>query len=415
MFRASKALVGVLALDVSLAVRQRIGASANVLDTIGDLLQASSSKHATGYSKLKNELRLAIENRETPGATDSLNEILNQVSADLEAGVETKILAGVSATQAAIDQSVSELTAATTDALGRKSTADADDLSWLSCVGEEKAKREAVEAAQQALAEAEASVIVPCQQQTDRDIFGFKPEMNFEFECSFNAGTCAGEIASYTSQVNDMLSTFTSDSTFATENWNEAKQACDAANADVVVKTGLLADAESTWDGQRNTCLEKHEARTLGMCLFGDSLQQKCQKASAYENLISDADQVNGGVNSQPDREDEWQTVQVVKCMLAKVVAGVDLTPNALTECESTSAVGLPALDKKEAEFAEQTSPANYTCEEETITFNGEIWNVPTGEAPASTSYYKEDFSPAVDLTVGNLAFSFCNSGAPGK
>jgi len=320
--------------------------------------------------------------------------------------------------------------------VNRKTLADQNDLVWMSCVADEQAKRQAVEAAAEvkaqaaeakaqaaeAKAQAEAAIAAPCQQQADLDVFSSNPDLNLEFECSFGAGSCAQESESYTSRVNAMLTKFEQDKRTASDAWEQAKAACDAAHAfaeekaaELATAEAELATAEATWDSQRNTCFEKRESKKLSMCLFGDSLQHKCEKASAYQNLIADVDQVNGGVHSQPDREDEWQTVQIVKCMLSKVVAGTDPSAATLGECESSDLASLPGLDRKAAEFAAQTSVDNFTCAEETITFNGETWNVPSGEAPPSSSYYKEAWSPAVDLRKGGVPFAFCNPGEPGK
>jgi len=288
-------------------------------------------------------------------------------------------------------------------------------LFWMLCVGDEKAKRQAVETAAEAKAQAEAAIVAPCQQQADLDVFSSKPDLNLEFECSFGAGSCAQESESYVSRVNAMLTKFEQDERTASAAWEQAKAACDAAHAVHEEKAAELATAEATWESQRMTCFEKRESKHLSMCIFGDSLQRKCEKASAYQNLIADVDQVNGGVHSQPDREDEWQTVQIVKCMLSKVVDGTDPSAATLGECETSDLASLPGLDRKAAEFAAQTSVENFTCEEETITFNGETWNVPSGEAPLSSSYYKEAWNPAVDLTIENVPFTFCNPGEPGK
>jgi len=410
-------LLASFAVQVGLAVRQRerkVGAAANVLDAVGALLHTSSSKHAAGYAKIVDELRLASEARETPGATESLNEILNQVMADLEANVETKITAGVQDTQQAIDQSVGDLTAATEAALEKKALADEHDLSWITCVGEEKAKLQDVEAAEVALEQAEQSVVAPCQEQADKDLFSFKPDSDFEFSCSFGAGACAAGVADYKVQVNNMLSTFDTNAEQATASWEDAKGRCDAAHADVAAKTTALGEAQSAWTNQRSTCLEKHEARQLDICLFGEDLQHKCSKKDAYLGLMAEVDQVDAGVHSQPDRLAEWQTVQTVKCMLSKVVAGTELTTTAMDECESNQAGApeLPALDRREGDFAEWTSVANFNCEEQTITFNGETWEIPESD-PKSEQYQKVPFNPEVNL-VNPPAFSFC-AGGPGK
>ena len=45
------------------------------------------------------------------------------------------------------------------------------------------------------------------------------------------------------------------------------------------------------------------------------------------------------------------------------------------------------ALDKKADEYARLTAADKFTCSESYISFIGQTWNVPEGEAPASSEY----------------------------
>jgi len=422
MVCVSKTLLCVLGVvETGLAVRQNLSVerrstAASVVDTVGALLQARKNKNSASSAKLMGDLRASARSFATPGAIDALNDALNTVISELEANVETKIKAGFSDTQSAIDTHISDLTTATSAVVAQKGVADTDDATWFSCVGNEKSKLEAVEAAEVALAAAQESTIVPCQNQEDRKDFNFVPTQDFEFACEFTAPElCQTEFNAYESMVNNMLSTLTADFQAASSSWQEAKDNCDAANADVAAKESALASANTDYTGQKQTCLEKHESRQLAICQFGSDLQQKCSDVFAYNSLMAEVDQVNGGVHSQPDRESEWQTTQVTKCMLEQIIAGADINDATLTTCENNVNFGtqVGVLDRKESEFAGQTVAEKFTCAEETITFNdGNTWEIPTGEDPHSSDYKIVPFAPQVDVLTPP-AFSFC--GGPGK
>lgn len=99
------------------------------------------------------------------------------------------------------------------------------------------------------------------------------------------------------------------------------------------------------------------------------------------------------------------------KCLLSKVVAGTELDATALGDCETAvnfdGDVGV--LDEKEAEFAELTSSEKFTCNEATITFGGETWEVPQGDAPASSEYVSKPFTPEVSLAEESSPFALCS------
>lgn len=409
MFRASAALL----LAFSEAARHNLNAGhpnavSNVIERVGSLLQSKSQ------AKVLERLHALADI--TPGAIDSLNAQLESVVSQIEQDVETKIKSGFLDTQNYITSSITALTNATDTAVDRKAAADLADNTWFDCVSMEKAKREAIEAAEVALEVAENSTVAPCQLQVDRSPFAYDPTVGADwgFACDNEAGTCDENLQNYNSTIQGMLSTLKSDISTAAAAWSEAKQACDAANADVVAKQDALATANTEWTSQRNTCLVDHENRQVAMCLFGTLLQTKCEKAAAYEALIAEVERVQGSDKSEPDRKEEWQTVSITKCILTTIAAGNDLD---LAACEArvNYDVDVGVLDKQAAAFADQTTADRFTCAETAITFRGETWVVPSDAAPPSSSYYTEAFTPAVDLTLGASPFSFCSTEAPGK
>merc|ERR1719384_2852544 len=253
----------------------------------------------------------------TPEAMENLRAALSSAVTDLEQNVETKIKAGFASTQTTIDQTMVSLTSSTATAVTKKKAADDADATWISCVTDEKADLVAVEDARVELQKAEDSKVVPCQQQVDRTPFSFDPTLDFHFSCEFaTPGFCDTQLSNYKAQVNDMLSTLDSDVQAASASYDEAKSACDSAKADVVAKTAALDAADKAYDAQKLTCMGLHENRQLALCAFGTSLQQKCTDVAAYNSLMADIDQVNGGEYSQPDREAEWDTTITTKCLL---------------------------------------------------------------------------------------------------
>ena len=102
----------------------------------------------------------------------------------------------------------------------------------------------------------------------------------------------------------------------------------------------------------------------------------------------------------------------MTKCMLEKVISGSDIDNGVLDTCEGAvnydASVG--ALDKKADEYARLTAADKFTCSESYISFIGQNWNVPEGEAPASSEYTTADFQPAVNLDPSAAPFGFCQA-----
>ena len=138
------------------------------------------------------------------------------------------------------------------------------------------------------------------------------------------------------------------------------------------------------------------------ICSFRTSLHHKYNTASDYNTLVADIDQVNGGDRLQPDREAEWQTTQVTKCMLSEVINSGDITDLALTNCENdvNFAIEVGVIDRKPTELEQDTRPDNFSCAETALTFSGEMWEVPsaTGATPHSSDYKLMPYHPSVDV-----------------
>jgi len=415
--RAFKTLFVALSADFashSLAARQNLkveaaSSVANVMDKITGLLQAHG-----GNTEVLASLKLFAVERITPGATDSLNEILHKVISEIEQNVESKIKSGHVNTQYAIDERIADLRSGTSQAVDRKVEADDADNAWFNCVRNEKAALVAVEEAERALAQSRSEVNEPCQLQEDRSAFSFKVDKDkLKFYCDIaEYGNCDEQLKNYKSQITNMRSALQYDMNVKEQSYKRAKQRCDAAKADLVEKQSARDGASAEWSSQRRQCLEKHEPRQVAMCIFGTTLQAKCDKVAAYKMLMSQIDQEKGGEFSHPDRVAEWRTTSLTKCLLSKVVDGYEIDNAALDACEKAIdfAEEVGELDRQTATFEKLTTDAMFTCEEKDIKFRGQTWEVPGDYQPQSSQYVVKDFFAEVSLATGTSPFSFCGN-----
>jgi len=422
MLRVSKTLLCASAARVGLAVRQNVkvdktGTLVNVVDKIGSLIQAQDANAA--HSKAIDNIRMLAAI--TPEANDLLSQALTDVIQQIINDVDSMILTGFNDTQVAVDKMISDLDSATEEAVTEKKGADEDDDIWFQCIGVEQSKLEAVETANATEIQAISDSLPLCQLQEDSRDFTSDPNTNvfnpnpLAFTCNLNISTgCAAELAAYGWMVGNVSLNLKANAELATASWTSAKNACDAAVklADEAAEAHLEAIQE--WKDQKETCVQPHENRVTQLCQFGDALQIKCQKVDAYNDLILEVNG-NGSEHSENDREVEWKTTTVTKCMLTKVIEEIDLDTTSLTSCENTVnyAVDVGTLDRKNSEFLALTSDEQFSCSEETITFNGgKTWDRPEYSAgsdlPASSSYVEIDFHPSFYTGEDTAAFSFC-------
>lgn len=374
-----------------------------------DALYQTSESNA--QAKAMGNLRELARVAATPGINEVFSSTVNKLSAD----VETKIKESHSKTQNAINNAVMTLEDATKNVLALKQTADATDQTWFNCVRVERSMLESVEHAEAALAKSRSAVTEPCQEQQDKAKFNWKAEEeDLAFECDISIhDNCDSQLASYKSQINTLFEELEQDVKEAGSDYNDAKLRCEKARQDVVRKQSALDEANQRWQEQRAKCQNKHRQRSETMCTFGSALQNKCANAADYNTLVAEINAENGNDYSHPDRVEEWKVTHITKCWLSKAAADETLDQAALTSCAKSvnfdDDVG--TLDLKSELVASLMTSAKFSCSEKTITFQGQTWNVPTGDNPKSTDYSIEDFAPAVSLTKDTAPFSFCAEG----
>jgi len=412
MFRARDAILASLAVALGSAARtqnmQRANAAAGMINMLAEHIGTKGETANTQVLSILRDLGQA-----TPGAEQSLNEILAKVIEDIQGDVSSLIIAGHHQTQEEVTRRISDLDAATQNTVAQKTIANQADDAWFACVGDEKASRVSVEDAEAALAQAKVEVEEPCRQQEERRSFSAEPTLPVFQECDLSLqGNCDAQVENFDSQTNSILESLKSDLAAHEASYIEAKGRCDAANENVVNKESALDAANAAFSSQKDLCSQKHETRSLNMCMFGSDLQAKCDKVTAYEGLLADID-ASGNEFSRSDRVGEWTTTETTICVLNKIIGGGPLGAEVMDECERAvdydRDVGV--IDRQTSRFQELTTVEMFTCSESNISFTGETW-VGFADATASTDYVVEPYTPEVSLAVGSPAFSFCG-GAP--
>jgi len=375
-----------------LAARMGVGGMdmGKVINKLDSLLQSRGDTHAEILSQL------AI----TPGV--DVKSVIDQMSDDVKA----KVKAGQAATQASINKGIDELDGTTQKTVALKADADAKDGDWFACVEQEKQKKASLEAAAEALREATSTRIRLCKVQEDKKAFRVWPQAVSGFSCDLSHETsCSEEVAKYSSKLNDMISAVQSSESAASDEYKQAKQACDLAKEDEEQKTAAHANATHAFQYQQKECLQKRDVRRESMCLFGEELQVKCRQVSEFKAFIAEVDAAKGSEHSHPDRVQEWSTADLIRCMVSE---GSELDANLLKTCEEKVNYGrdIGEFSKRAEDLAKLTSPANFTCSEDSITFQGRTWEVP--EDADSSEYTVKDFHPNLKLEDDQNPFGLC-------
>jgi len=391
---------------------QRTKTDAGVMDVLAEYINTNGM---AAHTQVLDSLRALVQN--STDAQQPLSEILTNMVTELQGSVSPLILAGHAATQDEVNRRISDLDAATEIAVAQKTIADQADEAWFECVGDEKAKRTSVEDADAASAQAKRDEEESCRQQDEKRSFSAELTHPVFEECDVSLqGDCGAQVESYESQLNGMSESLQHDFAEKQASYNAAKAVCEAASLDVVSKQSALEAANAAWSSQKDLCVQKHESRTINMCLFGADLQAKCEKVAAYESLLADID-ATGTEYSHSDRLGEWTTVEHTICLMEGVIAGGLIDEPAIGECDKAvdyeGDVG--TVDRHTSRFKDLTTAEMFTCSESTISFVGETWEVLPDALPLSSGYTTKPYAPEVSLTASSAPFSFCASSGLSK
>ena len=105
--------------------------------------------------------------------------------------------------------------------------------------------------------------------------------------------------------------------------------------------------------------------------------------------------------------------------MYAQIGAGgADLDASVIEQCEVSAdyGAGMTTLLRRCRECAILTTADQFTCQEITISFSGQIWEAPTDDEQASSDYIVLGYHPDANLADGPV-YPECSddSAGPGK
>lgn len=391
------------------------GDSVHPLNKLMSLIQEGSGVDLTSVEKILKKSKRLTEGI-TPEAKKSLNAALTEALGEIEQEVDVKIKKMHQETQKVLDDQLDSLSATTNTAVVAKKDADANDNLWIACREEEKQKVITHEFAIQDEAAKNASTLAPCAEQ--KSLSGYSKEYNeddFIFKCDLSVtqeGTnCEAKLKEFEDKVSQVVEDLTAEVGVAEEKYTNAKSKCDAAmTAWEEAKTAVKL-ASAGVNIKKQHCMELHEERSLSMCKFGDDLKTKCDSKAKHDITLADLDRVGGNEYSEADRMKEWEATHVTKCILQKIIDteqlnDVQIDSTTISDCKAkvnyVDEVG--KIERNLPKAAALGQGEKFSCQEDTFSFSGEIWNVP--ENAASADYQKMEYHPQVD--INKSVFAFC-------
>eukprot|EP00927_Polykrikos_kofoidii_P047810 TRINITY_DN42097_c0_g1_i1.p1 TRINITY_DN42097_c0_g1~~TRINITY_DN42097_c0_g1_i1.p1 ORF type:complete len:628 (+),score=103.06 TRINITY_DN42097_c0_g1_i1:79-1962(+) len=155
-------------------------------------------------------------------------------------------------------------------------------------------------------------------------------------------------------------------------------------------------------------CQELLRTRDVAMCIFGNSLQEKCEAKADYETLrlhIREA----GNAHSDVDRRKEWRSGQLIKCMLIEHSNGSEFDSDTMQSCENKSNYDedVGTLDLHSALVRSLNEGANFDCVQTAINFSG-VDVVVAGNLSSTSYAFHSPYQPNVNLETGNQPFPMC-------
>merc|ERR1719384_1358232 len=350
----------------------------------------------------------------TPGAGDNYASSLGAAVKTIEGDIEPKIKQQQGEAQVKLDASFSSLSEASSAALSAKSAADTADKSWFECAAEEQSKRQTIEAASKSLASSRSNENEACQLQQDNKDFAFDAsgKYNFEVACDFAVGDCASKMEAFVAETLKKIEADAKARLNAEQaKYTKLKASCDARTEERVAAQSALDAADSAWSSQRATCVKLSAQRKSAMCTFGSKVQGKCAAETQFSELVGATQKSDGTELSEIDRASEWKVSQTAKCLVSKAILNGLQTAVSAADTETCVSI-IPTLSKLNLHNDEfLTLAASNKCTPLEISFfNGQAWNVPAGEAPASSEYTRGAFTPELDPS-GN--FDFCSAAPP--
>jgi len=367
--------------------------------------------HTKEESRLVDTLSALVEKGQaTPGAMEDFGMAVYTAAQRIDADVLPLIEQAHVDTQAAITAALEEVERTTGVAVEKKGLADTADKQWNDCVAQEKTDRQAVETAEEELTAAEGRVQEPCDAETAAEPYSTQVILpSFSCDIEEEGGLC--DTSKYKETAQGMLDEAKNDQQAKKKTYDDAVALCAEARDNVTKATEKKNAAIKTWQDQQGECVQLWGDRETALCDFGTSLGVKCAAVDAW-GVLKEQSAGYGTEHSLAEREDEYSTAQIVQCLINGIAANPgSLDAEDYTACQKVNKHLDPLdwyVDRYEATMVEN----KFTCEEASIKFTGNLWTVPSGEAPDSESYVQDQAYE--EVVESGHSFSFCQA-LPGK
>jgi len=186
-----------------------------------------------------------------------------------------------------------------------------------------------------------------------------------------------------------------------------AESDCQRATSSLASAEANVSTAQRAWEGEKEVCQdEKLVGRNSKICTFGEQLQTTCEDLTKYSG---DKGMVTGSGSdlSVEDRKREYNTTQMVLCLLREFVDNEALDDAKIDQCSvvDTSFLNLDLLEANVTAI-QNTGDFKILCSQsEDIEFRGELKQAPVKQtlpvfdvAATSKSFEVQEVKPQYQL-----------------
>jgi hypothetical protein len=404
--------------DSSSFVRHVVVDAAGSVGGVADTVEHTGSARAQMLAQMESRVSSLAQAKLTPEAKSVIIDTLlptvdNEIAASIVKEFET--------TQQLLADKVAALQSATSAAVAAKSRADQADTDLVTCRETQKSKLSEAEQCEAALETMVADLNRQCgEKRAAAESLLKEKEAAATFDlgsavCSPGSCDVASDPTCGLGDLAESVKGLQAQVRLKAEHYNAltqqlaaadsaALEACDAAERYPIENT-CTTQTNAAFE-QSESCSLAHETADLDKCSFGSAVQGKCVDLSGVRDLVAKIKaSERSDALSEPDRQQEWQAVQRLKCLLEALRDESDLSQDAAAQCADDEARRYPRVfDYKEEEITQLTSTANFACTETTVSFSG--FKCSTGDS--SKDFVKSEDKVALSLEVGSLPFSFC-------
>jgi hypothetical protein len=353
----------------------------------------------------------ALSSAVTPEVKATIDKLIKII----EDSIELKLKHDHNSSQQEVTDKVKAIKDAADSVVDFHTKAKDADGAWMECVAGEKKLAEDAEAAGASSDATKEDKDKKCGESDAANTWSATvPENLATLTCDLSQGNCATEYAEYKRKLQEWADGLQTTIDVKKTEYENSKASCDEATRTDVAATGSNTQAVTAWENERVHCEGLHTDREVAICVFGEKLQDKCAAKADYDKLVAAID-ANAGVESEAERENEWASMMLLKCMLKKHKNDAEFDEANMASCQADNSyvAEVGTLDKKAEEVAALMT--TFTCQEATVTFfNGKTCTKPTGSLPTSAGYSCETaFTPSFTSDAASPSFAFCESTQP--